>query len=441
MTQVIAAISIGSLLFVGCGRPTPAAAEKDRPAPAAGNEGPEESPPTTVEGDERERQQSWKKPQIPELEDIESITAEAYSNILPIANDPPFLVPKRYYVDLLKHFRDAELDKIASPWHEELGTIRIALVGGRSTRICWFWEGQGYRLCFSCCGMRYTTTGERFAKDETLAIDSFVRRTYRIEVLHEDGGSEPMWWPTSEQPAASEKQESPAMKPSDARAAVEALANRNPAPNLTGPDNSRPIFAEKFDWSEDKRVWDAVPALVRHAEEAWPVLVKHLDDDRYCIALETAESGFTCNWTVGDMCREVVARNLAEAYYQNLRPLTQLVAARMSRPEIARDKKKLKAWCEEQSKKKLYDLQIEMCHWAMGELSKPETPPSASPLRLRAWIATIEADIESLQEQQHAFRFRGFGEEEYTPYSAEKAAKLRAKSSKDNEHDSPAQKP
>jgi hypothetical protein len=44
--------------------------------------------------------------------------------------------------------------------------------------------------------MRYRATGKRFAKDETLEVDAFVRRINRIEVFHEDGKSVPMWLPS-----------------------------------------------------------------------------------------------------------------------------------------------------------------------------------------------------------------------------------------------------
>jgi hypothetical protein len=196
MIRVVSLLAVALLLFLGNGPPTAVTAEAAVPKPAARNAEPEVSPPVTPEGAERVRQESWKKPRIPGPKDIESITAEAYSNILPVADVPPFVLPKKYYSDLLHHFRDAEPDRIASTVSEELGTIRIALVGGRSVRICWFWSGQGDRLCFSWCGMRYRATGARFAKDETLAVDSLVRRIYQVEVLHKDGNSEPIWWPS-----------------------------------------------------------------------------------------------------------------------------------------------------------------------------------------------------------------------------------------------------
>jgi hypothetical protein len=180
------------VLSLGLAPSDAAGAESTPSTRAVKNATPKAEPRLTPEDIERMRQQSWKKPKYLEPENIESITAEAYSHFLPVADVPPFVVPKKYYGDLLKHFQDAELDKIADPLNEELGTIRMGLVGGRSIRICWFWSGQGDRLCFSWCGMRYRATGDRFAKDETLAIDSLVRRIYRIEVMHEDGKSEPI---------------------------------------------------------------------------------------------------------------------------------------------------------------------------------------------------------------------------------------------------------
>ncbi|MGA2033239.1 MAG: hypothetical protein ABSG68_13355 [Thermoguttaceae bacterium] len=209
----------------------------------------------------------------------------------------------------------------------------------------------------------------------------------------------------------------------DARALVEALANCNPPPELVEPPYHHPLFAKKYDWSEYRRVWDAIPALVRDAERAWPELVSHLDDRRYCTTA-TVFSGFTYNLTIGDVCHEIVEGNLAAAYHQELRPLTPLIEATM-RPPIARDIKKLKAWCAERSKKRLYELQIEMCHWAISQLKAGTLANRVSPLRLRAWIASIEAEIESRQQSQWAVRYRCFVGEEWTPYSPERAEKER----------------
>ena len=144
------------------------------------------SPETLVEASARARAEGWTKHTIPPLEHIESITAESYSHPLPVADIAPFSVPKKYYRELLSRFVEAEPDKLASSESQELGTLRISLVGGRSVRICWFWAGHKDRLCFSWCGMRYRAIGNRLAADETLDLDAMVRRIHKKDVLHEN---------------------------------------------------------------------------------------------------------------------------------------------------------------------------------------------------------------------------------------------------------------
>jgi hypothetical protein len=224
-------------------------------------------------------------------------------------------------------------------------------------------------------------------------------------------------------------------KPLDTRALVEALANRNPVPKFAGT-RQFPWFDEKYDWGEYNRVWRAIRELTRHAEYAWPEMVRHLDDDRYCTTFQ--EEGTTYNRTVGDTCREIIALNLSVAYCKNLTPMTQLVYVRMAWPQIAFDKKKLKSWCEERSNKRLYELQIEMCVWAIKELGKTGDVLRVSRLKLKAWIAAIEAEIESLRESERAELFRGISEEvrtRHSPHTAESFREeyIRAKKEEDTE--------
>lgn len=198
----------------------------------------------------------------------------------------------------------------------------------------------------------------------------------------------------------------------DAPALVEALANRNPQPTL---DHSfYPRLGPRYDWSENGRIWKAVMALIDHAEEAWPALVAHLGDDRYCLTVETLDE-FVYNWSVSDMCREIIGSNLSQAYFRAI-PLYKLVYFRLRRPAIARDKQKLKAWCEARRERALYELQIEVC-----ELVQPEMAAVQNDLRLAAaerqrWHDAIAAAVESLRRSKTAVRWTGFGYEELRPY-------------------------
>jgi hypothetical protein len=167
-----------------------------------------------------------------------------------------------------------------------------------------------------------------------------------------------------------------------------------------------PLFDEQFDWKENSRVCQAITTAIKNVEAAWPELVRHLDDERYCITVHTF-SGFTYNWTVGNACRNIMGENLAAAYYQRIQPVSKLAYGRLSIPEVARDVKLLKTWCEERKDLQLYELQMEMCEWAIDQLSVYDP---AWPTRQRAqeWIKAIEKEYRSLNNSKTAVLFTGY---------------------------------
>lgn len=154
----------------------PQQALADAPKPRAGE------PPMPLSQRLRERErEALKKPHIPSVEGIESMTADAYSHVLgPIVKDlAQFQIPSARYAELLNHFRQAELDTNPKQEEGELGSIRIALTGGTSRRICWFWVGHKGRMHFSYAGIRYVTVGTTFDEDETLEFDGRIRQIHK----------------------------------------------------------------------------------------------------------------------------------------------------------------------------------------------------------------------------------------------------------------------
>ncbi|HEX3657247.1 MAG TPA: hypothetical protein VHV55_15775 [Pirellulales bacterium] len=107
---------------------------------------------------------------------IDLMLAECYSHPLPVPGVKQFVVPRRYYAQILDHFRDARPDSTPKLLKAEIGTIRIIDKGGCSVRVCWFWEAHFGRMSFSYNGMRYLASGKKFGNDETLAFDALIRR-------------------------------------------------------------------------------------------------------------------------------------------------------------------------------------------------------------------------------------------------------------------------
>ena len=195
--------------------------------------------------------------------------------------------------------------------------------------------------------------------------------------------------------------------PPDARAMVEALANRNPVPVISGPDY-KPIFAKNYDSSECMRAASALDSLIDHAEDAWPEMVAHLGDGRYSITFRAGStSGYCHNWTVGDVCREIIVASLTEGYLGRLHQKDKVSYYRLR--AFVGDKKDLKAWCEARRAKPLYELQFDVCQWALADLARggfQRVPTS----RQAEWAAGVKSEAERLKVSKKAFRFEGFGE-------------------------------
>ena len=138
-------------------------------------------------------------------------------------------------------------------------------------------------------------------------------------------------------------------------------------PQYVGPHRDIPIFSRDFDWAQYQRIWHTIVVLNDHAEQAWPELVRHLDDKRYSIS-PLAWNGYTYNLTVGGVCEELVGGTLAAAYYRHLQPENNVVYANLSWPNVSRNMHHIQPWCQQRSGKKLYELQIEACQWMIGHL-------------------------------------------------------------------------
>ncbi len=205
----------------------------------------------------------------------------------------------------------------------------------------------------------------------------------------------------------------------DPRALVESLASRNRPPKHVGEEHD-PIFDPRFDWTEDARLWVAIDSVAKHAEEAWPELVSHLGDDRYCVTYESF-SEYNDDLTVGDVCREIVIRNLASGYFESVKPDRKVPHLRLSHPDFLPESRTLKEWCEERRGKKLYELQIELCAWATAELAKPGAIPEVEAHDAREWTALIHRAAETLRRSKTAVLWDGFSHIEFVPYSRTRA--------------------
>jgi len=199
----------------------------------------------------------------------------------------------------------------------------------------------------------------------------------------------------------------------DAHAAVASLENHNPRPLLIGPGPDRDaVFDERYDWSEYGRDLKVIADLADHAENAWPQMVEHLDDNRYCTTLWFPGSSVrrSVNESVGDVCRMIIKECLSTAYRRRLfiglrGEMAKVTYGRLIGGGVPSQNDPLKVWCERRRDKVLYELQIETCEWVVSQVPNV---PRLSPKDQAMIVDAIKADIESLRKAQRAVRFEGF---------------------------------
>lgn len=206
----------------------------------------------------------------------------------------------------------------------------------------------------------------------------------------------------------------------DARQVIESLVSQNKRPEQS--DWRRPNFPKDFKWTEQERCWKTILTLMNHMESAWPELVAHLDDERYCISIENLAFDVHKNWTVGDVCQELVGRTLAEPYYSQFAPeaLDALNLHRELRSFPPRSMTKeraiaLKEWCDARGKKRLYEMQLDACQEVSGRLGSRDILPDLESKTRAQWVASISKLSELMSNDKTPRLFKRFGAEEILP--------------------------
>jgi hypothetical protein len=214
----------------------------------------------------------------------------------------------------------------------------------------------------------------------------------------------------------------------DSGATLAAMGNKNPPPILSGDLHEFARFDKRYDWAEYDRVFALAKELAKHGDEAWPQMVEHLTDKRYCTTITvTFSESIRHNYSVGDVCREIMAGWLAAPYERHLdirsgegiwneyssRALERAYVA-LWQPEFALDNKRLKAWCDARRGKRLHELQIDACQWAAAEVPRIS---QLSDKEKAGLAAAIRADAESLRKSRKAIRFGGLSLETFMPFS------------------------
>lgn len=197
---------------------------------------------------------------------------------------------------------------------------------------------------------------------------------------------------------------------------IDRLVNKNDVPKFV-KDQRRPVFSDSYDWDEYRRVWRLLRELAPKCDVMYPELVEHLDDPRYCMTAMTPAGGYS-NWTIGDICQMLVEAAVSAGYVPHVRPESKVILTQMRNPEVV-GKPQLKKWCNDRKGKPLFELQMEMCDWAIAELKSDRIVKITDENRI-ASITNIQAQKRTIAESKTAVSSNWFRGDAINPLSPRK---------------------
>jgi hypothetical protein len=139
---------------------------------------------------------------------------------------------------------------------------------------------------------------------------------------------------------------------------VRMLVSPNEKPTAQGGANPSAKFPEGYDVKAQKRIKAARQKLHDNFEKALPFLIDAIDDNRYCMTIDWAEGDGYYNYSVGRVCRDVIASQL-EVYRPKIRFSGPQHWHRYNYGPIN------KPWWHARKGRSLAELQVEAIDWAI----------------------------------------------------------------------------
>jgi hypothetical protein len=202
---------------------------------------------------------------------------------------------------------------------------------------------------------------------------------------------------------------------------VQSLVNRNAAPTLVRvPGGRMALFSDDYDWTEQARINKVLHVLnMEGREDLWEVLLEHSDDKRYAITVRYDREA--SNWSVGEVCTQLVIARLEGAYRQHL--VESNNPSKLASVDLRSgvDRTQLKQWREARKEKALYELQVEVCENALSDLRNVHDASDTEKAQMRK---KIEAEIRKLESSKQPV-FLNLGNPELDLYTPELAKSVR----------------
>jgi hypothetical protein len=216
----------------------------------------------------------------------------------------------------------------------------------------------------------------------------------------------------------------------DGKSLIDAVANRNPKPEIVDVKGVRtphllmPLYSETYNWAEEERVHRAIQELAEaDSEELWPKLMANLGDKRYCMMYtnyNTVSRDYEA--TVGDVCFWIGLKDLRHAYYP-MAPRQRRrgpILPQLAQPFFSADE--LTEWWRSRRNKPLYEIQIDLADLAVSRVEQAEATvvSKEDAEKFIAGVKKVAAELRAAKKPVffHAWPLRG----DALLYSAGRAA-------------------
>lgn len=195
---------------------------------------------------------------------------------------------------------------------------------------------------------------------------------------------------------------------------IAALASKNRPPKYVDHDvldvDNVPIFPADFDRKEYERVRAALYAIDREmTPELWEELLKHVGDKRYSITLANVSPGLPDedagrDFTVGEFC-EAIAHDCVGRLYVRRSVSAENETKPWERIAPTAGIRNLVEWRKQRAAKPLWQLQVEACTLALGNLEKLDkaTPEQKAMIR-----KGIQSEIDRLDATKKPTLLRSY---------------------------------
>jgi hypothetical protein len=160
----------------------------------------------------------------------------------------------------------------------------------------------------------------------------------------------------------------PPQAPTDAqiKALVDQLASENSARPKDDGKNTPPRPTKEY-FEKQRKVDEAARKLVEIGPRAFPFLIDHWNDDRYCMTI----GGISVleNHSVGQISRQIVEDQLNLGGFQKEPKGTTIRDRRRPLFDLG-EQKQARTWWEKNKKKTLAEMQVDVLDWTIAEEAK-----------------------------------------------------------------------